>query len=86
MGIRPIRAKKKAFMNFIDTQLADWKLVYRILHGQLSRQPDLLDSPFFEALQGYLQRIARQEGVDGTDHGAWDEWLGNQAGRCTLRN
>ena len=72
-------------MNFTENPLADWKLVYRILHGQLTRQPDLLDSNFFEALQQFLQVKARQEGVDGTDHGAWDEWLGNQANRCPLR-
>lgn len=72
-------------MNFNESTLSDWKLVYRILHGQLTRQPDLLDSPFFEALQQFLQTKARDEKVDGTDHGAWDEWLGNQPGRCPLR-
>ncbi len=65
--------------------LADLKLVYRILHGQLTRHTDLLDSVLFEDLQRHLQRHAQTAGVDVTDHGAWDAWLGNEPVSCAVR-
>lgn len=55
---------------------AERKLVYRLLHAQLSRQPELMDSQLLHDLQESLQREANAEGVDATDHGAWDRWLG----------
>lgn len=65
--------------------LADWKLVYRVLHSQLVKETSLLDCTFFEELQVFLQGKARDEGVDGTDHGAWDAWLGNNPVSCAVR-
>jgi hypothetical protein len=37
-----------------------------------------MDSSFLHDLQGALQELARREGIDATDHGAWDAWLGNE--------
>lgn len=72
-------------MNLENYPLTEWKLVYRILHGQLTRHTELLDAVFFEDLQRHLQRQAQAEGVDVTDHGAWDAWLGNEAVSCAVR-
>lgn len=72
-------------MNWNAFPLNDWKLVYRVLHSQLTRETKLLDCEFFEALQAHLQVQARKEGVDGTDHGAWDSWLGNEPVSCAVR-
>lgn len=66
-----------------DTQ--DLKLVYRTLHGQLLENPDLMDSKFLNELQLWLQTIAKVDGVDISDHAAWDKWLGNTATSCESR-
>jgi hypothetical protein len=39
---------------------------------------ELMDSEVFSKLQQLLQEQARSEGVDATDHAAWDAWLGNE--------
>jgi hypothetical protein len=65
--------------------LDELKLVYRVLHSCLKEHLDLLDSHFFADLQTYLQRRAQADGVDVTDHGAWDAWLGNEAVPCSVR-
>jgi hypothetical protein len=65
--------------------LDELKLVYRVLHGRLSAHLELLDSHFFADLQAYLHKQAGAEGVDVTDHGAWDAWLGNEAVSCSAR-
>ena len=65
--------------------LDELKLVYRVLHSRLSAHLDLLDSRFFLDLQTYLHRRAALDGVDVTDHGAWDRWLGNEAVSCAVR-
>jgi hypothetical protein len=65
--------------------LAELKLIYRVLHRHLAQHVELLDARFFDDLQRYLQRKARDEGVDVTDHGAWDAWLGNQPVSCASR-
>lgn len=72
-------------MPFDSYPLAEWKLVYRTLHSQLSRQPDLIDLAFLVDLQTYLQHKARAEAIDVSDHGAWDAWLGNPVVSCTIR-
>lgn len=64
---------------------AERKLVYRLLHGELSRHPELMDAQLLDDLQRSLQREAQAEGVDATDHGAWDEWLGGDGKGCTTR-
>ena len=62
------------------------KLVYRILHQHLGEHPELMDTDFLIELQNYLQRQAKAEGVDISDHGAWDRWIGNEnATPCDTR-
>jgi hypothetical protein len=63
----------------------DLKLIYRVLHCHLAQHPELLDSLFFEDLQHRLHKQAGAEGVDVSDHGAWDEWLGNVPVSCEKR-
>ena len=65
--------------------LNDLKLIYRVLHRHLTEHTDLLDSDFFSDLQQHLQRQALAEGIDVSDHGAWDAWLGNAAVSCATR-
>ena len=72
----------KTFTTYSTHEL---KLVYRVLHAQLMEHLELLDSEFFSELQTYLQSTARDEGVDVSDHGAWDAWLGNKATPCEAR-
>lgn len=68
-----------------DYPLAEQKLVYRVLHAHLAEHPELMDARFLEDLQVDLQKAARAEGVDATDHAAWDAWLGNQPVGCDVR-
>ena len=70
-------------MERYDTE--DLKLIYRVLHGRLAQHTDLLDSDFFSDLQHHLQRKAGADGVDVSDHGAWDAWLGNAPVACAVR-
>jgi hypothetical protein len=65
--------------------LVELKLVYRVLHRHLAQHTELLDARFFDDLQRHLQRKAQADGVDVTDHGAWDAWLGNEAVGCAVR-
>lgn len=53
------------------------KLVYRVLHAHLAEHPELMDTHFLTELQRFLHETAARDGVDGTDHAAWDAWLGN---------
>lgn len=62
--------------------LEDLKLIYRVLHKNVRKNVELLDSMFFEDLQRHLQRHAQQEGIDVSDHGAWDAWLGGEPSAC----
>jgi len=57
--------------------LEESKLVFRVLHGQLSEYPELMDTHFLTELQRFLHGQAKADGVDAADHGAWDRWLGN---------
>lgn len=59
----------------LEASLDDLKLVYRVLHAHLDEHEELIDSPIFAELQSLLQKQARTEGVDVTDHAAWDAWL-----------
>jgi len=64
-------------MKNIDTYaLSELKLIYSILHSQILEQPDLMDSDLMHDLQTFLQAGATKDGVDVSDHGAWDVWLG----------
>lgn len=55
--------------------LEDLKLVYRVLHRHLGTHPELMETHFLTELQSFLHQQAQRQGVDGTDHGAWDAWL-----------
>ena len=72
-------------MNWNNHPISEWKLVYRVLHGQLARHPELIDSGFLADLQRYLQVQAQSDGVDVSDHGSWDAWLGNESVSCAIR-
>jgi hypothetical protein len=61
----------------LSASLEDLKLVYRVLHAHLVEHLELMDSEVFSTLQQLLQDRAKVEGVDATDHAAWDAWLGN---------
>jgi hypothetical protein len=65
--------------------LDERKLVYRVLHEHLTGHPELMDSRILDDLQRDLQAAARAEGVDVTDHRAWDAWLGNKPVGCEVR-
>jgi hypothetical protein len=70
----------------LSGSLQDLKLVYRVLHGHLAEHVELMDSELFSALQSFLQQRAKADGVDVTDHEAWDRWLGNpNAAPCEVR-
>lgn len=53
------------------------KLVYRVLHAHLTEHLELMDTHFLLELQRFLQDRAIDDGVDPSDHSAWDVWLGN---------
>ncbi len=55
------------------------KLIYRLLHQQLSDNPGLLDSELMQDLQSCLQQQARQQGVDVSLHADWSAWLNDTA-------
>jgi hypothetical protein len=66
--------------------LAELRLVYRVLHEGLARHPDLMDTEFLVSLQNHLHERAKADGVDVSDHGAWDRWLGHaNAPDCAAR-
>ena len=45
-----------------------------------------MDGQFLHELQTKLsQKVAVEEGIDPTDHGQWDAWLGNEAVSCDVR-
>lgn len=53
------------------------KLIYRILHRHLSEHVELMDTHFLLELQSFLQRQALADGIDPSNHGEWDVWLGH---------
>ncbi len=55
--------------------LADLRLIYRVLHAHLMEHAELMDSDFFHALQTFLQSRAKTVGVDLTNHAEWAHWL-----------
>lgn len=66
--------------------LDELKLVYRVLHRHLSQHPEMMDTHFLIELQRFLHNCAKQDGVDISDHGAWDAWVGNESGpSCEVR-
>ena len=66
--------------------LDELKLVYRVLHRHLSEHVALMDTHFLLELQSFLQRQALADGIDPSNHGEWDGWLGNvDAEPCDVR-
>jgi hypothetical protein len=65
-----------------DYSRDDRKAVYRVLHRHLTEHPELMDNRLLEDLQRSLQKEAAAEGIDVTDHAAWNRWLGNPSGEC----
>ena len=63
----------------------DLKLIYRTLHKGLMDNIELMDSEFFTVLQNWLRTLASSEGVDTSDHGQWDAWLGGKVVPCDQR-
>ncbi len=63
----------------------DLKTVYRVLHANLLDNIELMDSDFLTDLQRLLQREAGKDGVDVSDHGQWDAWLGQAHIPCAVR-
>ena len=58
---------------------SDLKRVYRALHRSLMSDPELLDSDFLAELQAWLRTLATGDGVDTSDHVAWDAWRAGRA-------
>jgi hypothetical protein len=67
-----------------DYSRDDRKTVYRVLHRHLTEYPELMDNRLLEDLQRTLQKEATAEGIDVTDHAAWNRWLGNPAVGCDV--
>ena len=65
--------------------MEELKLVFRLLHNQLTTAPELMDTHFLGELQDFLHAQAQADGVDPTDHGAWDRWLGYMDARACKR-
>jgi len=63
----------------------DLKLIYRTLHGSLMDNIELMDSEFLNELQTWLRSVASSQGVDTSDHGQWDRWLGGKEVSCGQR-
>lgn len=58
-----------------EYDIDDLKQVYRVLHGQLQENPDLMDSDVLQDLQTLLQASAKTDGVDVSNHALWAAWL-----------
>lgn len=58
-----------------DYDLAELKLIYRLLHSHLQQEIDLMDSQLMHDLQRHLQDKARADGVDVSVHAQWATWL-----------
>lgn len=58
-----------------EYDLAELKLIYRLLHGHLQEEIDLMDSQLLHDLQRHLQERARADGVDVSVHAQWATWL-----------
>lgn len=66
----------------LNVSLSQLKKIYialfRQLHGASAADFDALDEDdMLLTLQTYLQRIAGEQGVDGTIHSEWEAFLGN---------
>lgn len=57
--------------------LSELKLVYLVLHSQLSGNLMLMDCDLLQDLQTHLQVMAKAAGVDVSHHAQWATWLNN---------
>lgn len=73
--------KKIAF----EAAVSEWKVVFRVLHANLAQELELMDAEVFAEMQRQLHQAALDDGVDVTDHEAWDAWLGLDDGLCQQR-
>lgn len=65
----------RAMKTLTEYDLAELKLIYRLLHSHLHAEIDLMDSQLLHDLQRHLQDKARADGVDVSVHGQWATWL-----------
>ncbi|MBI5863581.1 MAG: hypothetical protein HZB38_03550 [Planctomycetes bacterium] len=63
------------------------KRIYVALFAHLRQAPldDLDEDDLLLRIQTYLQRKAREAGVDATDHAQWDAFVGNNGRSCARR-
>jgi len=61
-----------------DYPVAELKLIYLLLHANVSSHFELMDSELLSDLQKHLQNTASREGIDVTHHVQWKAWLDNQ--------
>jgi hypothetical protein len=61
-----------------DYAVSELKLIYRLLHSQISRHTELMDAQLLDDLQQHLQQQARKDGVDVSLHAQWAAWLNDQ--------
>ena|GEM_PF-5085425 len=65
----------RVMLRFAQFPASELKLVYISLHAHLLEHVELMDTDFITDLQSWLQHVAGQEGVDVSDHAAWERWL-----------
>lgn len=58
-----------------DYDLAELKLIYRLLHSHLHSEIELMDAQLMHDLQRHLQARASADGVDVSVHAQWATWL-----------
>ena len=61
-----------------DYPVTELKLIYSLLHANVSSHFELMDSELLSDLQTHLQNAASREGIDVTHHAQWQAWLDNQ--------
>ncbi len=61
-----------------DYSITELKLIYNLLHANVSSHFELMDSELLSDLQKHLQNAASREGIDVTHHAHWQAWLDNQ--------
>lgn len=70
---------KTLMKTLADYSLTELKLIYSLLHANVSSHSELMDSELLTDLQNHLQQAASREGVDVTHHAQWKAWLDKQS-------
>jgi len=83
-GHAPEKAATMSFQKRGQTVVAaldpeELKLIYRVLHRQLTARPELIETHFLIELQKFLYAEAQEAHIDVADHAAWDRWLQGRA-------